>query len=355
MEENRNNDMIGTRSYVPRRPAGAIVDTGLGLSPVKPFVPSGAPVPGGVPVKENVKTDNPVKHFVPPVPPTAPVAKGGTVTENAKPVASATAPATPVASPAPKTENGSTGVGGAGKNVTGSGTALAAKTEKTDVQVAKPKTPDTVTTPVKKNEKPKEKVVEPAVPKSSAAEEAAVKKEDATTGNKDTDEKMSKAEKAALRFIQNKKTLQQKKDALERGMKELEAKKKQLRQEKKEAEAKLKKFDKQEEIILGLAAIPTAAEDRPNRIKAIDAFFNVLNLFNKSDASGEKKFSEMYNSIHPVTLLFGYVAESAKYDAERKQVVIDEALLFRRVRDRLAEQERLKAEAEETLKAMAEK
>jgi hypothetical protein len=137
--------------------------------------------------------------------------------------------------------------------------------------------------------------------------------------------------------------------------KELEAKKRQLRQEKKEAEAKLKKFDKQEEIILGLAAIPTAAEDRPNRIKAIDSYFNLLNLFNKSDASGEKKFSELYNSIHPVTLLFGYVAEASKYDAERKQVVIDEALLFRRVQDRLAEQERLKAEAEETLKAMANK
>ena len=135
----------------------------------------------------------------------------------------------------------------------------------------------------------------------------------------------------------------------------MEAKKKQLRQEKKEAEAKLKKFDKQEEIILGLAAIPTAAEDRPNRIKAIDAFFNVLNLFNKSDASGEKKFSELYNAVHPVTLLFGYVAEAAKYDAERKQVVIDEALLFRRVQERLAEQERLKAEAEKTLKAMASK
>ena len=329
MEENRNNDMIGTRSYVPRRPAAPIVDTGLGLSPVKPFVPSGAPVPGGVPVKENVKTDNPVKHFVPPVPPTAPVAKGGTVTENAKPVASATASAGPVASPAPKTENGSAGVGGAGKNVTTAGTVPAAKTEKTDVQVAKPKTPDAGTVPVKK--------------------------EDAATETKDADEKMSKAEKAALRFIQNKKSLQQKKDALERGMKELEAKKKQLRQEKKEAEAKLKKFDKQEEIILGLAAIPTAAEDRPNRIKAIDSYFNLLNLFNKSDASGEKKFSELYNAVHPVTLLFGYVAEAAKYDAERKQVVIDEALLFRRVRDRLTEQERLKAEAEETLKAMANK
>ena len=306
MEENRNNDMIGTRSYVPRRPAAPIVDTGLGLSPVKPFVPSGAPVPGGVPVKENVKTDKPVKHFVPPVPPTA-----------------------PVASPAPKTENGSAGAGGTGKNVTTAGTAPATKTEKTDVQVAKPKTPDAGTVPVKK--------------------------EDAATETKDTDEKMSKAENAALRFIQNKKSLQQKKDALERGMKELEAKKRQLRQEKKEAEAKLKKFDKQEEIILGLAAIPTAAEDRPNRIKAIDSYFNLLNLFNKSDASGEKKFSELYNAVHPVTLLFGYVAEAAKYDAERKQVVIDEALLFRRVRDRLAEQERLKAEAEATLKAMANK
>ena len=347
--------MIGTRSYVPRRPAAPIVDTGLGLSPVKPFVPSGAPVPGGVPVKENVKTDNPVKHFVPPVPPTAPVAKGGTVTENAKPVAPAPAPAAPVASPAPKTENGSAGVGGAGKNVTTAGTVPAVKTEKTDGQVAKPKTPDTVTTPVKKNEKPKEKVVEPAVPKSSAAEEAAVKKEDATTGNKDTDEKMSKAEKAALRFIQNKKTLQQKKDALERGMKELEAKKKQLRQEKKEAEAKLKKFDKQEEIILGLAAIPTAAEDRPNRIKAIDAFFNVLNLFDASKVSDGKKFSELYNAIHPVTLLFDYVKRCTHYDAEKNKVVVDGDELFLLVKQRLEEQERLKTEAEKTLKAMANK
>ena len=170
-----------------------------------------------------------------------------------------------------------------------------------------------------------------------------------------TDEKMTKAEKAALRFIQNKKSLQQKKDALEKVMKDLETKKKQLRQEKKEAEAKLKKFDRQEEIVLGLAAIPTVAEDRSNRIKAIDHYFDLLNLFDASGASGEKKFSEMYNAIHPVTLLFGYVAEAAKYDAERKQVVIDEALLFRRVRDRLAEQERLKTEAEKTLKAMAEK
>lgn len=355
MEENRNNNVNGVRSYVPKRPAGTIVDTGYVVAPVAQVAPVAAPVPGGVPVKENVKTDNPVKHFVPPVPPTAPVAKGGTVTENAKPVASAPAPAAPVASPAPKTENGSAGVGGTGKNVTTAGTVPATKTEKTDVQAAKPKTPDAGTVPVKKFENPKEKVVEPAVPKSSAAKEAAVKNGNVATENKDTDEKMSKAEKAALRFIQNKKNLQQKKDALERGMKELEAKKKQLRQEKKEAEAKLKKFDKQEEIILGLAAIPTAAEDRPNRIKAIDAFFNVLNLFNKSDASGEKKFSELYNAVHPVTLLFGYVAEAAKYDAERKQVVIDEALLFRRVRDRLAEQERLKAEAEATLQAMASK
>ena len=280
MEENRNNEAFGVRTYTPRRPAGTIVDTGYVVAPAAPVAPVSAPVPGGVPVKENVKTNNLVKPSVPPV---APAATGVTTQ----------------------------------------------KTEKTDVQVSKPKTPDAGTVPVKK--------------------------EDAATETKDTDEKMSKAEKAALRFIQNKKSLQQKKDALERGMKELEAKKRQLRQEKKEAEAKLKKFDKQEEIVLGLAAIPTAAEDRPNRIKAIDSYFNLLNLFNKSDASGEKKFSELYNAVHPVTLLFGYVAEAAKYDVERHQVVIDEALLFRRVRDRLAEQERLKAEAEATLQAMANK
>lgn len=68
MEENRNNNVNGVRSYVPKRPAGTIVDTGYVVAPVAQVAPVAAPVPGGVPVKENVKTDNPVKHFVPPVP-----------------------------------------------------------------------------------------------------------------------------------------------------------------------------------------------------------------------------------------------------------------------------------------------
>lgn len=255
MEENRNNDVNGVRSYVPRRPAGTIVDTGYVVAPAPPVAPVATPVPGGVPIKENTKKD-------------APVAK-------------------------------------------------------------------------------------PVSPVASAAEEAAGKNEDVATESKVVDEKMSKAEKAALRYIQNKKSLQQKKDELEKTMKELEAKKRQVRQEKKEAEQKLKKFDKREEVILALAAIPTSAEDRPNRIKAIDHYFDLLNLFDTSGASGEKRFSEMYNAVHPVTLLFDYVRKCTHYDAEKNKVVLDGNELFLLVEQRLEEQNRLKAEAEVTLKEMA--
>lgn len=119
------------------------------------------------------------------------------------------------------------------------------------------------------------------------------------------------------------------------------------------AKRELKKYKNAENIVLQLAGLPTKAQDRRNRIQAINRYFDLLNLLENGQV-GKKQlpFSAFYNQVRPVTLLFEYVAESAFYDEENWRICIDGAKLYRLVIERLKEQHRLRKEAEQVFEQM---
>ena len=156
---------------------------------------------------------------------------------------------------------------------------------------------------------------------------------------------LSLAKQSALRFIYEKQRIENEKKDADYQLQKIKREK--IISDKKLANAKhlLKTYENNENVILALAGIPSVAEDRPNRIHAIELLFDLLNLLGNGKV-GKLPFSALYNQIRPVTLLFDYVRESSFYDEKNKNICIDGRLLYKRVVGRIKEQKALKANAE---------
>ena len=159
---------------------------------------------------------------------------------------------------------------------------------------------------------------------------------------------LSPAKQSALRFIYEKQNIEKEKKEADSQLQKIKREK--SISDKKLANAKnvLKKYENNESIILALAGIPSTADDRPNRIHAIETLFELLNLLGNGKVGFEKKlpFSALYNQVKPIMLLFDYVKQSASYNAETKKIEIDGRTLYSLVMTRIAEQKRLIANAE---------
>ena len=162
-----------------------------------------------------------------------------------------------------------------------------------------------------------------------------------------TKQVLTPAQKSALDFIKRRKRMQDGKKALEKSIGKM--KNKLLAKEKqcKEAEEELKKLEDNKKILIALAGLPSEEEDRPKRTKAIDAFFDLLNLIPTKTDDEDKSFNSLYNRVRPITLLFGYVKEASRYDENAKQVVIDGRKLYSLVKARVEEQDRLMQKAQD--------
>lgn len=160
--------------------------------------------------------------------------------------------------------------------------------------------------------------------------------------------KLSPAKQKALQFIYEKQNIEKEKKEADYQLQKIKREKfisdKKLSNAKKEYQ----RYDNAESVILKLAGIPSTAEDRPNRIHAIETLFELLNLLGNGKVGFEKKlpFSALYNQVKPITLLFDYVKQSASYNAETKKIEIDGRTLYSLVMTRIAEQKRLIANAE---------
>lgn len=118
-----------------------------------------------------------------------------------------------------------------------------------------------------------------------------------------------------------------------------------------QANRELRKFKDAENIVLQLAGLPTKAQDRRNRIQAINRYFDILNVLGDGKV-GDLPFSALYNQIRPVSLLFDFVAENTFYDKNSKCICIDGVRLYRQVLARIEEQNRLKADAKRVFERM---
>lgn len=158
---------------------------------------------------------------------------------------------------------------------------------------------------------------------------------------------LTPAQIRALDYIQKRNRMQKGKEALEKSIGKMKGKLQEKEKQCKEAEKELKRLQDNKKILIALAGIPTEEEDRPNRVKAIDAFFNLLNLIPTKTDDEDKSFNSLYNRVRPITLLFGYVRDASRYDENTKQVVIDGRKLYGLVKARVAEQDRLMKKAQD--------
>ena len=165
-------------------------------------------------------------------------------------------------------------------------------------------------------------------------------------------ETLSPAKQKALNFIYKKNDAKREKQIADQQYQETLRAKRESDQKLAQARKDYSHYDDVEKIILQLAGIPSVADDRPNRVHAIETLFDVLNLLGNGKV-GSLPFSALYNQIRPVTLLFDYVRESAFYDEKNKNICIDGRLLYKRVLARIAEQKRLKAQASAVFAEMA--
>ena len=117
------------------------------------------------------------------------------------------------------------------------------------------------------------------------------------------------------------------------------------------ANRELRKYKDAEDVVLQLAGLPTKAQDRRNRIQAINRYFDILNVLGDGKVGG-LPFSALYNQIRPVSLLFDFVAENTFYDKNSKCICIDGVRLYRQVLARIEEQNRLKADAKRVFEEM---
>ena len=164
---------------------------------------------------------------------------------------------------------------------------------------------------------------------------------------------LTPAQRLALDYIEKRNRAEDGKEVLEDSIKKMKDKLLEKQKQRKEAEKELKRLQDNKKILIALAGIPTDEEDRPNRVKAIDAFFNLLNLIPTKTDDEDKSFNTLYNRVRPITLLFGYVREASRYDENTKQVVIDGRKLYNLVKARVAEQDRLMQKAQDEFDEMA--
>ena len=163
---------------------------------------------------------------------------------------------------------------------------------------------------------------------------------------------LTPAQRRALDYIQKRKRMQKGKEALEKSIGKMKGKLQAKEKQRKEAEMELKKLQDNKKILIALAGLPGEEEDRPNRVKAIDAFFDLLNLIPTKTDDEDKSFNSLYNRVRPITLLFGYVKDASCYDENAKQVVIDGRRLYNLVKARVAEQDRLMEKAQDDFKKL---
>ena len=164
---------------------------------------------------------------------------------------------------------------------------------------------------------------------------------------------LTPAQRLALDFIEKRNRAKDGKEVLEDSIKKMKDRLQEKQKQRKEAEKELKRLQDNRKVLIALAGIPTDEEDRPNRVKAIDAFFNLLNLVPTKTDDEDKSFNSLYNRVRPITLLFGYVRDASRYDENTKQVVIDGRKLYNLVKARVAEQDRLMQKAQDEFDEMA--
>ena len=164
---------------------------------------------------------------------------------------------------------------------------------------------------------------------------------------------LTPAQRLALDFIEKRNRAKDGKDVLEDSIKKMKERLQEKQKQRKEAEKELKRLQDNRKVLIALAGIPTDEEDRPNRVKAIDAFFNLLNLVPTKTDDEDKSFNSLYNRVRPITLLFGYVRDASRYDENTKQVVIDGRKLYNLVKARVEEQGRLMKKAQDEFDEMA--
>ena len=164
---------------------------------------------------------------------------------------------------------------------------------------------------------------------------------------------LTPAQRLALDYIEKRNRAKDGKEVLEDSIKKMKDRLQEKQKQRKEAEKELKRLQDNKKILIALAGIPTDEEDRPNRVKAIDAFFDLLNLVPTKTDDEDKSFNSLYNRVRPITLLFGYVRDASRYDENTKQVVIDGRKLYNLVKARVAEQDRLMQKAQDEFDEMA--
>ena len=163
---------------------------------------------------------------------------------------------------------------------------------------------------------------------------------------------LTPAQRLALDFIEKRNRAKDGKDVLEDSIKKMKDRLQEKQKQRKEAEKELKRLQDNKKILIALAGIPTDEEDRPNRVKAIDTFFDLLNLIPTKTDDEDKSFNSLYNRVRPITLLFGYVKDASRYDENNKQVVIDGRKLYGLVKARVEEQDRLMEKAQDDFKKL---
>ena len=164
---------------------------------------------------------------------------------------------------------------------------------------------------------------------------------------------LTPAQRLALDYIEKRNRAKDGKEVLEDSIKKMKDRLQEKQKQRKEAEKELKRLQDNKKILIALAGIPTDEEDRPNRVKAIDAFFDLLNVVPTKTDDEDKSFNSLYNRVRPITLLFGYVKDASRYDENTKQVVIDGRKLYGLVKARVEEQDRLMKKAQEDFDEMA--
>lgn len=163
---------------------------------------------------------------------------------------------------------------------------------------------------------------------------------------------LTPAQRLALDYIEKRNRAKDGKDVLEDSIKKMKDRLQEKQKQRKEAEKELKRLQDNKKILIALAGIPTDEEDRPNRVKAIDAFFDLLNLVPTKTDDEDKSFNSLYNRVRPITLLFQYVKDASRYDENNKQVVIDGRKLYGLVKARVEEQDRLMEKAQDDFKKL---
>lgn len=170
---------------------------------------------------------------------------------------------------------------------------------------------------------------------------------------------MDKGQKLALALVYKRQAAAKSQAKAKAELERMREEKRLAEKQKREAEKELKKLEDTEKVIIALAGIPTPDEDRANRVKAIDAYFDLLNLvpYEEKDKDGQmvkKPFSALYNKVRPVTKLFEFVRAAAFYGSNRNIIGIDVHNLRGMIEKRLEEQDALKEEARKKLEALGQ-